>query len=226
MVKKSKAISVVVCLICAVLAVCTSNCTKEGRNMEAKPDSGAKSVLNLVPPGQYVQGSEQPVNGLRSFTAEDKVVATYYFYWYDSNTIAHIINGDGTDALTDHPPTMQGFSYKNVNWHKQELLDMIDAGIDIVLPVYWGDSKNLGWSIPGLKKLVEACQILKSEGVNPPKIGMFYDTSSLQSEGVLKTVNEKPDLTSDFGKEYFYKLIRDFFSIVPPDLRPGLMANQ
>jgi len=63
---------------------------------------------------------------------------------------------------------------------------MIDAGIDIVLPVYWGDSGNLTWSISGLKKLVEACQTLKSEGVNPPRIGMFYDTSSLQCESVLK----------------------------------------
>ena len=217
--KKSKAKSVVVCLICAVLSVGFSNCTKERANVEAKPDPVVKSVLNIIPPGQFVQGSEQPVNELRSFTAKDKVIATYYFYWYNTDTKAHIINGNGTDALTHHPPTMQGFSYENVDWHKQELLDMIDAGIDIVLPVYWGDSGNLAWSIAGLKKLVEACQTLKSEGVNPPRIGMFYDTSSLLFESILKKGNEKPDLTSAFGKEYFYKLIRDFFSIVPPDLR-------
>ena len=48
---------------------------------------------------------------------------------------------------------------------------------------------------------------------------MFYDTSSLLVEGVLKESHKKPDLTTDFGKEFFYKLIRDFFSLVPPELR-------
>jgi len=59
-VKKSKSRSVVIYLICAVLALGNSNCTKEeGRNIGDNPDSGVKSVLNMVPPGQYVQGSEQ-----------------------------------------------------------------------------------------------------------------------------------------------------------------------
>lgn len=212
-------------LICVVLSLCISNCSKEDRNMEVKPDIEVepnievKSVLDIAPPGQYVQGSEQTVNGVSSFTVKDKVVATYYFYWYNVDTKAHIVNHDGTDALTHHPHTMKGFSYNNVEWHKQELRDMIDAGIDIILPVYWGDSSNLTWSISGLKKLVDACNALKSEGINPPKIGMFYDTAALPLEGVLKEANAKPDLTSDFGKEFFYKFIRDFFSIVPPELR-------
>ncbi len=217
--RQSKASSLAIGLIGVFLMVIISNCTKEDRKIDAEPDVEAKSVLDIAPPGPYVQGSEQPVNELTSFTAEDKVVATYYFYWYNVDSKAHIVNHDGTDALQDHPYTMEGFSYENVDWHKQELLDMIDADIDIILPVYWGDSRNFNWSTIGLKNLVNVCRALRSEGINPPKIGMFYDTSSLLIEGELKEANIKPDLTSDFGKEFFYKLIRDFYSLVPPHLR-------
>jgi hypothetical protein len=206
-------------LSCLGLVALNNNCQKDREDLNPKPpDNEKKSVLDISPPGEYVQNSEQPVNTLESFSSQDKLVATYYFYWYDITTNAHIIDSDGSDALTDHPANMQNFSYKDVSWHKQELLDMIDAGIDIVLPVYWGDTGNLSWSVPGIEKLVEAWQSLKAEGINPPKIGMFYDTSSLQLEHVLKEP-ERPDLTTDFGKEYFYKLIRDFFSLVPPELR-------
>lgn len=176
------------------------------------------SILDLYPPpGNYVIGSEE--GEVESFSSGDKLLATYYFYWYDISSGAHIYNPDGSDAMTDHPANMENFSYKNVSWHKQELLDMIDAGIDIVLPVYWGDTRNLEWANPGLEKLVEACQLLKSEGIDPPKIGMFYDTSSLECEDSLKKPGVRLDLTTGFGKEFFYKLIRDFFSLVPPNLR-------
>ena len=67
------------------------------------------------------------------------IVATTYFYWYDAATNEHIIDGDGTDALTDHPPTLEGFSYRNVDWHARQLDDMIASGIDVALPVYWGE---------------------------------------------------------------------------------------
>lgn len=207
-------------LSCLGLVVLNNNCQKDKDDFKPEqPDNEKISVLDIPPPGEYVQSSEQSVNTLESFSSEDKLIATYYFYWYDISPNLHIIDPDGSDALTDHPVNMQNFSYKDVSWHKQELLDMIDSGIDIVLPVYWGNSGELSWAVTGIEKLVEASQILKSEGINPPKIGMFYDTSSLQYESVLKEPEKRLDLTTDFGREYFYKLIRDFFSLVPPDLR-------
>ncbi len=39
-------------------------------------------------------------------------------------TKEHIIDGDGTDALTTHPPTLEDFPYKSVRWHKKQLADM------------------------------------------------------------------------------------------------------
>jgi hypothetical protein len=56
---------------------------------------------------------------------------------------------------------------------------------------------------------------LQQVGLNPPKIGLFYDTSSLMVEGKLKQSGDRPDLTVQLGKELFYKMIRDFYSLIP-----------
>ncbi len=156
----------------------------------------------------------------RSFHDDDKIVMTHDFYWYDAAANAHIINADGSDALTTHPATLEDFSYKSVAWHKKQLRDMIAAGIDVVLPVYWGAPSErsidvpLHWSFAGLPPLVKAAEELIQEGKKPPAIGLFYDTSTLQynSWGV------HVDLTTEYGKQWFYTSIRDFFSLIPPRL--------
>jgi hypothetical protein len=115
--------------------------------------------------------------------------------------------------LTDHPPTLVGFSYKNVDWHAQQLADMTAAGIDVLLPVYWGTPLgDQPWSDAGLPKLVAARERLLRQGKNPPAIGMFYDTSTLQHNRRGYHV----DLTSPAGRLWFYGTIRNFFSQVPP----------
>ncbi|MBI1930743.1 DUF5010 domain-containing protein [Candidatus Poribacteria bacterium] len=151
-----------------------------------------------------------------AFTSSDRIVCTYYFYWYDIDTNFHIIDPDGSDALTDHIPDkyLNDFSYKEVSWHRRELMDLIQAGIDVVLPVYWGNEGNKFWSDEGLERLVEAFGQLISEGRNPPKIGMFFDTTALQQQN-----NDSPlDLTTVNGQEVFYGMIKDFFQVVPPHL--------
>jgi hypothetical protein len=154
------------------------------------------------------------------FGTNDPVVLTSYFYWYDVLTGAHIRDPDGSDALTDHPPTLTGFSYKLAAWHREQLEDMIAAGIDVLLPVYWGEpSQRLPgkpaleqpWSYAGLVRLVEARQALLDAGHKPPAIGMFYDTSTLQ----FNAAGRRIDLTTDDGRRWFYESIRDFFSLVP-----------
>ena len=134
----------------------------------------------LPPPGKYLAAGPENAAG-PTFPSKSPLVATSYFYWYDADSKAHVLNGDGTDALTDHPPTLAGFSYKSVDWHAQQLADMMAAGIDVLLPVYWGTP--LGeqhWSDEGLPPLVAARERLLSAGQTPPAIGMFYDTSTLQ----------------------------------------------
>ena len=92
----------------------------------------AAGSSGINPPlGPYVDLKPADFAGTSSFTTNDRVVLTPYFYWYDAYSQAHLINGDGSDALTDHPPTLTGFSYLSRAWHKTQLTDMIDAGIDL-----------------------------------------------------------------------------------------------
>jgi hypothetical protein len=58
---------------------------------------------------------------------------------------------------------------------------------------------------------------LDISNVKPPAIGLFYDTSILQHNGSNADGSSyHVDLTTDFGKQWFYTAIRDFFSLIPP----------
>jgi hypothetical protein len=154
----------------------------------------------------------------KSFHAADRIVGTYYFYWYDAPSKAHVVDGDGSDALTTHPPTLDGLSYKSVAWHRKQLEDMIAAGIDVALPVFWGGPSEQGtkahlhWSYEGLPPLVQAREELLRAGKEPPRIGLFYDTSTLR----YNAWGEHIDLTTERGRQWFYATVRDFFSMIPP----------
>jgi hypothetical protein len=174
--------------------------------------------LSVPAPGPYIAPRQSSFATPKGFTSSDRIVATYYFYWYDSQTKAHIVDADGSDALTDHPSSLKDFTWRSKIWHRYQMTDMIEAGIDVVLPVFWDDNTNFEWATQGLAQLSEALGELKTENRSIPLVGMFYDTSSLAAEGELKKSGERPDLTTSFGKALFYKAIRDFFSMVPPDL--------
>jgi hypothetical protein len=178
----------------------------------------ANNQLPDKPPGKFFPLQAKDHKDTDSFKWGQPVVGTTYFYWYDIDTKSHIIDHDGTDALTTHPADMNGLSFNRVSWHKTQLMDMIEAGIDFLMPVYWGvPGKYDGWSFVGLPPLVEAHEALQKEGLNPPAIGLFYDTSILMWNGFNKNGSSyHVDLTTDFGKEWFYTAIRDFFSLIPP----------
>jgi hypothetical protein len=162
-------------------------------------------------PGPY----RAPARGevpLRAFTSVQRVVATYYFYWYNVNTGLHTQGACG--ALTLHPPTMRGFSTLNPAWHAQQMADMHAAGIDVALPVYWGNDTSLVWSQAGLQQLVIALEAMDREGMRHPQIGMFFDTS-----GLLAQAGAPVDITVDPGRAMFLNYVRSFYSLVPPRQR-------
>src|SRR5260370_4277181 len=92
--------------------------------------------------------------------------------------------------------------------------DMVAAGIDVALPVYWGDSSNLAWSQGGLRTMVTALQSMAQAGITFPGIGMFFDTTALWKQNGLKPF----DVTTPSGKATFYGMVYDYFSIVPKSL--------
>jgi hypothetical protein len=183
--------------------------------------AGLLAEQMLPPLGPYIHLRPEHFAESDSYADGERLVLTPYFYWYDVGSGAHLTNADGSDALTDHPPTLEGFSYKLPQWHRQELLDMIEAGIDVVLPVYWGEPSQriLGapvsaqpWSYSGIPPLVQAREALLAEGADPPRIGLFYDTSSLE----YNAAGTRIDLTTPQGQQWFYESVRDFFSLIPP----------
>lgn len=179
-----------------------------------------ESFLNLPPMGRHIGHKPERIRALPTYRTGQPIVGTYYFYWYDVNTGEHFIDPDGTDALTDHPANPKGYSYRSPDWHRREMEDILRAGIDFILPVYWGNpadrqpDKGLYWSFEGLEALVKAQESMLAARRRPPKIGMFYDTSTLQ----WNANSYHADLTTREGQEWFYVSIRDFFSMVPPRL--------
>ncbi|MHB0998159.1 MAG: sugar-binding protein [Armatimonadota bacterium] len=157
--------------------------------------------------------------------AIENLLLTHYFYWYQGDKrkeapYSHIINGDGSDALTDHPADGYGFwlSHDRVQWHKDQLADIKNAGIDIIIPVYWGstDSKK-EFSSKGLNCLTQAMKEMKAEKQSYPLVGMFFDTS-----GMISQYGANPDLRNDEVKETFYGMIKDFFLQVPDEFRASV----
>lgn len=164
------------------------------------------------PPGNYINLTKDSFAGSESFRQGQKIVGTYFFYWYNIYTKEHFINHDGSDALVDHPITNNDYSYSSPNWWAREMRDVKSAGIDFIAPVYWGVPGYDSWSFQGITKMVEGYDILLNAGELPPKIGLFYDTSTLQHNPPGTHV----DLTTMEGKQWFYNTIRDYFSLIPP----------
>lgn len=178
------------------------------------------------PPGKNYPLRASDHASAPSYRSGQPIIGTSYFYWYDSTSKAHIRDADGSDALTTHPDdaTLGYFSYKSDRWHYEQLRDMRAAGIDIAMPVYWGvPGAPSHWSNVGLPPMVAAHDRMAAEQARdpsaprPPQIAMFYDTSTLEHAGdpVAKHPG-KIDLSTEFGKSWFYNTIRDFFSLIPP----------
>ncbi len=150
--------------------------------------------------GALVQAQQPP-----SWTSHDKLSLTYFFYWYDA----------ATDNLTLHPPDsyLSTYKYDNIGFYQRELSDMAAAGIDVVLPVYWGDPGNAAkWSVPGLNLMAQVEQAMGEAGQTAPRIGMFFDTSTPLT---VANGGTGPDLTTAAGKSLFYSFIHTFFANVP-----------
>lgn len=158
----------------------------------------------------------------RSLHQLQKMLLTYYFYWYQGDPrkaapFSHVRAQDGRSELTDQPVRSPGpwFSYDRIEWHKEELTDIKRAGIDIILPVYWGDPVNHAWfAAKGLDCMVEALRELKAEKKPYPLVGMFFDTTAM-----ALAYGAKPDLRNEEVKRTFYGMIHDFFDRVPEEFR-------
>jgi len=153
-----------------------------------------------------------------SFTSGERLVGAYYFYWYKFPTEHFFDDAKRTDdALTDHFTRPQAVDYESPEWHAREMSDVAWCGIDFILPVYWGapgnyDKRNGNFSTRGLDAMQKARDRLLARGKPCPRIGMFYDTSTLLN-GMRgeSPPGGKADLTTPHGRDIFYGTIRDYW---------------
>jgi hypothetical protein len=173
-------------LIVAVIAAgCGSTSHRASSTADPGPAPPPAVVRRLLPPG-----------------TTPPLLLTYFFYWYDADTQLHLRKQDG---LPTHLPASPKPSWRSDAWFRQQLTDMSAAGINVALPVYWGQRPDEQWSAGGLPHLVAARHQLEAAGKKPPSIGMFYDTSTVRGL----------DLTKQPGISAFYANISSFFRAVP-----------
>jgi hypothetical protein len=168
--------------------------------------------LAWAQPGPYMQPNWQDFS-LRSFSSQAYLATTYYFYWHDYTDPDRRARSQGR---FHSPPDAANYSFLLPETHQREFGDMLAAGLDFVLPVYWGEPGHPGrttgptsphyWSTEGIPAMVEALERNRALGAPPLQVGMFYDT----------TILANADLTTPAGKEYFYVNVRDFYSRIPP----------
>lgn len=195
------------------------------------------------PPGSFIPVSATQAAAIPSWASGDRAVAAYYFYWYKWKngcagelcdpvyTRSHIEFATGyhnsskpLDALTNHPIDLKDWDFENPAWHNTQIENMLSAGIDILLPVFWGVPGRYGkeghvvaaWSNLGLQALVAAIENREKQGKPNPRIGMMYDTSTLTFESPFNyPQGNKIDLKTEAGWKHFYATIRDFYSLIP-----------
>lgn len=170
---------------------------------------------------------EPAVKTVKQVFPIERLALTHYFYWYQGDPrkeapFSHVRYENGVSALMDHPLDGVGpwFSCDRVQWHKDQLAEISKSGIDVIIPVYWGDTVDKrGFASKGLICLVQAMKELKTEEKSFPLVGMFFDTSSM-----LQQYGARPDLKSDEVKETFYGMVKDFFIHVPDEFRASIQT--
>jgi len=177
-------------------------------------------VMDVPMPEGFVYEAKYPI---------PRLTFTHYFYWYQADPrrdapVSHIVFEDGSITLQDFPIKGAGpwFSSDRVQWHKEELSEIVSAGIDVVLPIYWGDKGcRSTWSTKGLDYMVSALRELEMEGKPFPRVAMFFDTTSMQL-----AYGAKPDLKDEEVKRTFYGMIKDFFERIPREYRALAPADK
>jgi len=166
-------------------------------------------------PGPYRLPDYQDFS-LESFAAGQRVVGTYFFYWFLADSYRQRVRERGSDPYIYHPTDIETMSFLDPDWYEKQFLDMQAAGVDFVLPDYWGEPGQYArrvapapelnyFATQGIPPMTEALGRLAARG-QPLKVALFLDT----------TIMNDADLTTREGQEILYITIRDWFSKIPP----------
>lgn len=177
----------------------------------------------------------EPTPTLAPLRFPTRQVGAFFFFWHDcpdnacSSDQVYAIPPGWNEPLAGDPDPLDGLYYsaRNRYWYVQELRDMQLAGIEIVLPVSWGESRLPWFRTPALQELVGANRLF-----DPPlRIGLFDDTSSEVYEYRDHADNGSFDYSADPERGLFLDLrdpicgflfydrkIRPFFAAIPQEM--------
>ena len=115
----------------------------------------------------------------------------------------------GNSLLAEHPREGVGplFSGLREDWHHAQAAEARRAGLDALLAVWPSRQQDAAWATSGLGALVAASRQLFLEGRSHPLLAPYLELSGLAGL----------DLAADPGP--LYRLLWQYFSLVPPDLR-------
>lgn len=176
---------------------------------------GPPDYLSWAQPGPY-RSSDATDFQVTSFDSGQPIVGAYFFYWFDAAYLRSRQRTPGIDPYPYHAVDQDTQSFYDPRWYVKQFSDMLDAGIDFVLPDYWGEPGQYNrrvapapelnlFATQGLPPMVEALDQLEQSG-RSLKVALFLDTTILNDE----------DLTTQRGKDILYATIRDYYSRIPP----------
>jgi hypothetical protein len=181
----------------------------------ARGADGDPDYLSWAQPGPFrvPLTTDFPID---SFGPDQKIVAAYFFYWFDAETYRAAQAQRSFDPYPFHPPNLSTISFRDPDWYEHEFRDMLATGIDVVLPDYWGEPGQYNrrvapapelnyFATEGIPPMIEALDRLERAGT-PLKVGLFLDTTIMNDE----------DLTTERGKQILNASVRDYYSRIPP----------
>src|SRR5262249_8731132 len=96
----------------------------------------APDYLSWADPGLYLTSNGADFS-LDSFGASQPLVTTYFFYWFDTAFLSQQARGFSVYAY--QPTDESTMSFFDPGWYHKQFTDMLAAGVDFVLPDYWGE---------------------------------------------------------------------------------------
>src|SRR5215213_4166045 len=78
-------------------------------------------------PGPYRSPEHTDFN-LESFGADQRVVGTYFFYWFMADAYRQRVRERGFDPYPYHPTDLETVSFLDPAWYEKQFTDMQAAG--------------------------------------------------------------------------------------------------
>jgi hypothetical protein len=157
-----------------------------------------------------------------------RVFANYYYGYQAAGRKPLPAQGvrtpQGLSLLTHHPDDAVGpwMSYARSQWHREQLQEMAETGIDVALVVFRGDAASRqGHALKGLDALAQALKEQRYEAVTPfgkerkyPFVGLALDLGGLAAQ-----YGGPVDLKNGDVQKSLYGMIREFYLHVPQEFR-------